>query len=402
MCNDNIMEKATACIGDLDYDYNLPSLICNKCLENLDNFFEFRNRCLQSEFLLNYYIEQIFQSKQTKKFKSTNLKVNLNNNYNPSPVEGKGIKVQVRCDNSKLPSHVPPIEFENVNTQNEIVIIEDSDFEEVDDIFLEEEEDYNGAQSIFGNLRDNLKRKFDEISEPLNKTVDNSASIIGAHRKQTRDVFSPNIVTNIMERVKLQKRKVQLERSNNANVEGEKLTTPMDIPLITENNPNSSITPPLSPQNSSIIPPTIPLNSNITLPISPPNSGIKQQIVPLKFKTKSPCNPPNYSIKPVVSSSNPILKPQIIRLNSNVKPQVSSSKPQLRIFNKSDWYNLEKSTGRSCIYRHEIPTPTPASEISTITDLENDITCHHITYKKADSELLQQLSDTKLSSTDDT
>ncbi|KAF5293445.1 hypothetical protein FQA39_LY02930 [Lamprigera yunnana] len=65
------------------------------------------------------------------------------------------------------------------------------------------------------------------------------------------------------------------------------------------------------------------------------------------------------------------------------------------------WYNLEKSTGRSCIYRHEIPTPTPESEISTITDLENDITCHHITYKKADSELLQQLSDTELSSTDD-
>lgn len=201
MCNDNIIEKATACIGDLEFDYNLPSLICNECLEMLDLFFNFRNRCLQSEFLINCYIEKLFQSKLTKEFKSTELVINIVNNIGVSPVKNynKHKKVEL-CRNSDVQRIPILVKQANISINK---LKQNYNLDEADDIFLEEEdEDENQCKPT-------LKRKLStdkQSGKKLKTSIMQSSDSIDLNN-------ACSMFTDITERVKLRKRQVQLKHN---------------------------------------------------------------------------------------------------------------------------------------------------------------------------------------------
>ncbi|KAF5307176.1 hypothetical protein FQR65_LT00692 [Abscondita terminalis] len=215
MCNDNIIEKATACIGDLEFDYNLPCLICNDCLEMLDLFFNFRNRCLQSEFYLNYYLEKLSQSKSN--FKTVGLRVNVVNNIGVSPVKNsKEDKVVKLHGNRKQESQdITVIECPLQKKPTSIMKSKQTfGTEEADDIFLEEEEEelvLNTTNIPKNKCKSLLKRKstFDVGPDKKQKTElsPTTSSSTSSNSKQHC------LYTDITESVKLRKRRVQLNRT---------------------------------------------------------------------------------------------------------------------------------------------------------------------------------------------
>ncbi|KAF2893868.1 hypothetical protein ILUMI_12309 [Ignelater luminosus] len=218
MCNDDIMEKVIACINGLEFDEKLPSLICDKCLEQLDNFFDFRNRCLQSEFLINRYIGKLQSANTANKFTLTKLKVDVLQNFGRSDKHLDNVKMPRKdlgnglndrnITTANINLQFPQFSSMCDNLQNSIFS------EDEDDIFLEEEEDeYETSQT-----QDNTKSLINNKGYIEQKKESNNINSIIENNQQNKlqlDDFDGldnlcGVQTNIMERVKLQKRQVRI------------------------------------------------------------------------------------------------------------------------------------------------------------------------------------------------
>lgn len=261
----DIINKATACVGDLKFNYNLPTLICNDCLETINLYFNFKNRCLQSEYMLNCYIEKLTESKLTNVFTSIDLNVTIDD-ISDLHIQNYSRDVKV-CINGAVEITTPKLvkqadKFSLGNKSNKTFNLDEADYK-----FLEE----NSSKII-----DSEKNELSVISPSTNLDSNKSCGMLtGAIKK----------------RVLIRK------FSLNPN--------PARGSTLTRKNLNNS--------------------TNVN------NSGSYQQ-------EHNPCS----------------------RVSNNM-------------FEKT-----KEIANKSCIFSYDLPMPSSKSEITTNTDLENDIPFHCI------------------------
>lgn len=168
-------------------------------------FFDFRNRCLQSEFVINKYVDKLQSVATVDKFTLTKLKVVVLQNFGTSyknldnvKTPGKDLKGGVNHKNANTGDvnlQFPQISSMSDNLQNSIFS------EDEDDIFFEEEEDeYETPQT-----QNNTKLLHDNVNTIVEDNQEDKIQL---------DAFGSlnnlcGVQTSIMERVKLQKRHVK-------------------------------------------------------------------------------------------------------------------------------------------------------------------------------------------------
>ncbi|XP_031355092.1 uncharacterized protein LOC116178061 isoform X3 [Photinus pyralis] len=88
----DILEKANTCIGDFEFYRSLPNLICTGCLETLDKFFDFRNRCLQSELVVHRYVQVLTQNTLTNAFVNKKLGPRLTRSFEGGRISEESVE----------------------------------------------------------------------------------------------------------------------------------------------------------------------------------------------------------------------------------------------------------------------------------------------------------------------
>ncbi|KAK5647568.1 hypothetical protein RI129_002460 [Pyrocoelia pectoralis] len=155
MSSGDILEKTNCCIGEFEFYCNFPNLICTKCLEALDMFFNFRNRCLQSELILQRYVQILTQNKFPNDFVNKKLAVFVSTNFGTQCSSNNVQKVSLtqrvpnENDTSQIMSNtVLPVhgfndfedDFLEIDTEllyNDIQIKEEQ-ISEIDDILVDD------------------------------------------------------------------------------------------------------------------------------------------------------------------------------------------------------------------------------------------------------------------------
>lgn len=88
------------CFGfQLNKDDNYPHFICNKCLNTLKKYYEFKKTCLKNEEQYKQYIEnQQIEGYSTNSSRSTSPFINDLSSRSPSPILEDEVSEQIICE----------------------------------------------------------------------------------------------------------------------------------------------------------------------------------------------------------------------------------------------------------------------------------------------------------------